>query len=113
MKKKPPPLVDAAPKHGVSGERCSVAVGSALRCCATTRPVWYRPEPTQCAWPAWKDGYCRKHHPVARAKRIKAEIRATEQSITVTEQKHAVLKQRHADLLAEQARWEAFLRPNT
>ena len=31
MKKKPSPLVDAAPDRGASGERCSVAVGSALQ----------------------------------------------------------------------------------
>lgn len=81
------------------------------RCKALTPARWYKSEPTQCKMPAWKDGYCRKHHPLNRAIKDKPlkEIAAARKSLESAEKKVAHWTKRIAELEAEQKKLESIL----
>ena len=93
-------------------ERLPASAGSVNRCCAMTGAKWYRPEPTPCKLPAWKDGYCRKHHPVQRAKGIVKEMDATQKALKTAKGKVAFYKQKVERLIVERERWDAFISQN-
>lgn len=81
------------------------------RCKAITKMVWWRKEPTPCKLPAWKDGFCRKHHPARRAQRgdVSKEIVMCKETLKQAEQRVERAKQKLADLEKEQRAWDAFM----
>jgi hypothetical protein len=84
---------------------------TANRCNAMTKKVWHTPEPQPCKLPAWRDGFCRKHHPANRGKRgdVTNEIAACKVMVTRAVDRLRRVKKRLAELEREQQKWFAFL----
>lgn len=81
------------------------------RCKALTKMVWWRREPMPCKLPAWKDGYCRKHHPARRAERgdVSKELAMCRKTLTEAQARVVRAKEKLAELEAEQRNWIAFM----
>lgn len=87
------------------------AIRMTARCKAITKMVWWRKEPTPCKLPAWKDGFCRKHHPARRAERgdVSKELGMCRETLKQAEQRVERAKQKLVELETEQRAWNAFM----
>ena len=74
-----------------------------------TRPKWYA-DPHPCRFPAWKDGYCRRHHPAIRSLSLDKEIKAAQASYDSALRRLEAAETRLVQLKNEQERWRAFYR---
>lgn len=79
------------------------------RCRGMTRPKWYA-DPHPCRFPAWKDGYCRRHHPAIRSMSLDKEILAAQASYDSALRRLEAAETRLVQLKNEQERWRAFYR---
>lgn len=84
------------------------------RCKGLVPPRWYKPEPTRCKLPAWKDGWCRRHHPANRGQKgtVRGQLESARRSLASAETKVNHWKRRITELEKELARYDAFVGQN-
>lgn len=98
-------------KLNLSRPPLQITTTTTMNCKAITTKRWYQDGPAECKLAAWKDGFCRQHHPAnrARADRPGKELAAARKSLESAKKKVEHWAKRIAELEIEKLKWDRLV----